>query len=590
MIQTLIYSLLCVEMLVAISQAITFQVRVKDTHAINRQIIIGGAFSLQCVTYIGMMLMSDAFWQFCFYVVCWFSGVVLIANLINMAAYSMDYQGKFVRHTISVIYYLGMVIYFADTFLGRGVMQRNGIGINYAVYSPLQIILHAVFDVIYLGGLFYIYIYFNREEFKKRERHLMRMWALTFAFSALGILLELLDLLFFMQHFPYMLFLCIGTILLMPRLLIYHRRIVIREEDYEDVLKENVTDIVFVCDDSFRVVYMNKRAHIVGQVIKNEFAGQKIQDIYLMTPETEERLYNNSVYGSYTVSAIYAPLNRRVTMDIRPVYDKFRELFVAVVTVYGMENEEANTAPIEETIVTGSTVSDEPESEFKIARGARLLLVNENSIRMNVFEKMLQPYSATVSRALNVDHALKDVREHTYDMIFVDQNLSKMTAFELAEQIRSMPGEYYREVPLVYTTDIPMDEQYKEFLGAGFNDYLLKPVSAKHLNHVLTRWLWKRYAKTDEEMSTSDSSKRELEELLSDCDTFFEKKDRLLFASSLRAVRQQCVILRLPEYESDARKLFRNALIDDSVVFEKQYRSFVTSFRDYMENMENATT
>ncbi|MBQ7582530.1 MAG: response regulator [Lachnospiraceae bacterium] len=582
MIYTLIYSILSIEMLIAISRAITFQVRVKDVHAINRQIIISGFFALQCVTFVAMMLVKNEFAQYLFYSLCWYSHVCLVANLINMGAYSLNYKGKFVRHVISVVYYLGMFIFFADVFLSKGVMQYNSRGIACPVYTPLQIILHSVFDVIFLFALLYIYVYFNRTKFKKRDQYLMRLWALTFSFSGIGILLELLDLMFFPTRFPYMLLCSIGTILMMPKLLIYHRRIVIREEDYEDILRENVFDLVFVCDDAFRVVYMNKRAHIVGQVIKNDFIGQRIPDIYLMSQETEERLYNNSVFGSYSISAIYAPLNRKITMDIRPVYDRFKELFVAVITVYGMENEEANTAPIEETH-TSTTVPDEPESEFKIARGARLLLVNENSIRMNVFEKMLQPYSATVYRAMDAKGALRDAKDRTYDMIFIDQNITGVTAFELAEEIRSLPGDYYKEVPIVYITDIPMDEQYKEFLDAGFNDYLQKPVSAKHLNHVLTRWLWKRYTK--DEFVNAYSDMQEIELLLSDCDTYYEKKDKLLFANCLRALRQQCVLLHLPEYENDTREIFRSLLIDESSVVDKLYKNFTASFRSYMESL-----
>ncbi len=582
MIQTLIYGILCIEMLVAISRAITFQVRVKDVHAINRQIITSAFFSLQCVTFVGMMLIKNDTVQYVLYSLCWYAGVCLMANLVNMGAYSLNYKGKFVRHVISVMYYLGLVIFFADIFLSKGEMVLNSAGIACPFYAPLQIILHAVFDVIFLFALAYIYVYFNRTKFKKRDQHLMKLWALTFSFSAIGIGLELIDLLFLPFRFPYMLLCSIGTILMMPKLLIYHRRITIRKEDYEDILRDNSVDLVFVCDDSFKVVFMNKRAHIVGQVIKHNFIGQRIPDIYLMSQETEERLYNNSVFGSYSIAAIYAPLNRKITMDVKPVYDRFKELFIAVITVSGMENEEANTAPIMETN-THPTVPDEPESEFRVARGAKLLLVNENSIRMNVFEKMLQPYSATVYRALDAKQALRDAKDRTYDMIFIDQNISQVTPFELTEEIRSLPGEYYKEVPIVYTTDIPMDEQYKEFLEAGFNDYLQKPVSAKHLNHVLTRWLWKRYAQ-DDTMVSADPDMSELEHLLEDCDAFCEKKEKLLFANCLRALRQQCVLMHLPEYENDARELFRAVLIDESGAVEKQYRNFSVTFRKYMEN------
>ena len=510
----------------------------------------------------------------------------MIANLINMGAYSLNYHGKFVSYLISVIYYLGLGIYFADTYLSGGSFGESLIGINYPIRFPVQIILHALFDVIYLAGLFYIYVYFTRTKLKKRERYLMRLWALTFAFSAIGAVLELVDLFFISLHLPYILLTCIGTIIHMPVLLIYHRRIVIREEDYEEILKGNVVDIVLVCDDTFKVIYTNKRGLIVGQVIKNDFIGQKVEDLFLLSPEMEARLYNDSINGSYSISAIYAPLNKKVTVDIRPVYDKFHELFVSVITIYGMENQEANTAPIDET-AQSTTVPDDPESEFRIARGARLLLVNENSIRINVFEKMLQPYSVKITRALSAKRAIEDISDHVYDMIFIDQNVSDLSAFDLAEEIRGMGGEYYQDVPLVYVTDIAMDDLYKAFLAAGFNDYLVKPVSAKYLNHVLTRWLWKRYAK-EEGMLSSDTATLELEMLLADCDAYYEKKDRLLFANCLRAVRQQCVLLRLPEYESDARELFRMLLIDETAAFEKSYQEFTSSFREYLVGAHSA--
>ena len=586
LLRVLIYGALFVEMLVAISRAISFQVRVKDVHAINRQIIISGAFALQCMTCISMQLTANDTVRYVLYTVCWYAGVVLVANLVNMGAYSLNYHGKFVSYLISVIYYLGLAIYFADTYLSGGMFGKSLIGINYPICFPVQIILHALFDVIYLAGLFYIYVYFTRAKLKKRERYLMRLWAITFAFSALGAILELIDLFFVSLHLPYILLTCIGTILFMPRLLIYHRRIVIREEDYEEILKGNVVDIVLVCDDTFKVIYTNKRGLIVGQVIKNDFIGQKVEDLFLLSPEMEARLYNDSINGSYSISAIYAPLNKKVTVDIRPVYDKFHELFVSVITIYGMENQEASTAPLDEAALN-ATVPDDPESEFRIARGARLLLVNENSIRINVFEKMLQPYSVKITRALSGKRALEDVGEHVYDMIFIDQNVSDIPAFELAEEIRNMSGEYYQDVPMVYVTDIAMDDQYKAFLTAGFNDYLVKPVSAKYLNHVLTRWLWKRYAK-DDEASSSDSALRDLELLLTDCDAYYEKKDRLLFANCLRAVRQQCVVLRLPEYESDARELFRMMLIDETASFEKSYHEFTSSFRAYLAGPHTA--
>ncbi|MBR6452531.1 MAG: response regulator [Lachnospiraceae bacterium] len=584
MISLLIGGLLFVEMLVAVSQAITFQVRVKDDLAIIRQIIISGAFFIQCISYIAMLILRDDVVLYVLYFIYWYAGVMMIANLVKMAAYSLDYHGRFLRYIISVIYYLGLVIYFADTFLSKGELTHTSFGVSYPMRSNAQIILYAVFDVIFLAALCYIYFYSLGKEQKKREKHLLNLWLRTFAFSAIGVALEFFCLLFLGFFFPAMLLFCIATIVQLPGLLIYHRRIVIREEDYREVLRSNDTDIVLVCDDAYRIVYMNKRAEIVGAVMKEDFRGQRIPDILLMSPETEEMLYANAMNGVYSIEATYAALNRKVSLNIRPIYDKYHELFSSVITLCGLKDQEPDTSPVNEHSQSAQT-QDGAESEFRIARGARLLLINENAIRINVFEKMLLPYSATVTRATNVPTAIREAAQHTFDMIFIDENVSGISAFELAQEIRGMPDPYYLEVPIVYCTDSSMDDQYKEFLEAGFNDYLLKPVSAKHLNHVLTRWLWKRYSKSTAELIAPDLGTKELEMLLFDCDHYYEKREKLLLANCLRAVRQQCVILDMPEFEGDARELLRDILLDESAAFDRQYRSFALSCRSRIERL-----
>lgn len=581
MFNILLYSILFIEILFAISCAITFQGKVNDNFAVRRQIIISIAFSLQGFAYITMLLSSSEVLSYFLYAVSWYSGVVLLANFVAMSAYSMNYRSGFVKYIISVIYYLGITIYFVDTFISKGVLVHENIGVSYLSFTTLQVIMHALYYAIFIAAMALIFSNFTIQPRKRRDRYLLTLWVATFSFVLIGVLFEFVELLFNIYNIPFVLLTCIGTILFMPKLLTYHRSIIMREEDYAQYLKNDIVDIVLICDDEYNVKYLNKRAIIAGQVIKEDFRGRKLSDIFLISPDVENSLYDNSRSNKISIPAVYSPLDRRINIEILPSYDKFGELFSSVITIRGMENEEADTAPVEHKEAdTSQTASAYPE-EYTIANGARVLIINENSIRLNVFEKMLQPYSLTVNRAVNVQIAYKEIVDNTYDIIFVDQNISKISPFDFVKRIRSLDDNYYKMVPICYCTDIPMDEQFKEFMDAGFSDHLLKPISAKQLNLVLTRWLWKRYTKEyvgNPDLISPDSDTKELRLLLQDCNMYYEKKDNLLLANCLRAVRQQCVILNLPEYEYDARALYKSVILGDLVFFEKQYNNFQSGF------------
>ena len=594
MINILLYSILFIEILFAISCAITYQGKVNDQTAVKRQIVISIAFSLEGFAYIAMLLTSSEVLSYFLYAISWYSGVVLLANLFLMSAYSMNYDSYFVKYIISVIYYLGIVIYFVDTFISKGVLVHESVGVSYLSYTTLQIIMHSLYYAVFIASLAFMFANFTIRPRKKRDRYLLTLWVLTFSFVLVGVLFEFFELLLSSYNIPFVLLTCIGTILLLPKLLKYHRDIDMREDDYSEYLKNDVTDIVLICDDEYNIRFINKRAVIIGQVIKEEFKDRKLLDVFRFSPDVENLLYDDTQVGKFTIYGKYAPLDKNISLDIMTSCDKFGELFSSVIVVKGLEDDEEIILPEELTETSKEvTVSLDHPEEYTIANGARVLIFIENSIRLNVFEKLLQPYSLTVSRVSNLQMAYKEIIDNTFDIIFVDQNLSKISPFEFTKKIRSLDDNYYKVVPICLCTDIPMDDQYMEFLEAGFTDFINKPISADDLNLVLTRWLWKRYTKENKSTQNNiiyfESDTSELRELLNDCNMFYEKKDNLLLAGCLRAIRQQCVMLNLAEFEYDARALYKSVILGDTVFFEKQYNSFQTGFLKAIDTMSFKT-
>lgn len=590
MLNILIYSILFIEILLAIYIAINFQDKVKDSFAVSRQTIISLAFSVEGFSYIGMLFCSSEVLRYFLYTISWYAGIVLLANFVTMAAYSINYNSDTVKYSISIIYYLGLIIYFVDTYIGKGKLLLGPVGIVYPTFTMIQIILHTLLCAVFIASLAMIYSNYSIKQSIKREQYLLLLWGVTFSFIIVGGLFEFVELLFYRVNIPFVLLICIGTILLMPKLMIYHRSITFVEEDYDDYLKSDNANIVFVCDDEYNIRFMNKRAVIAGQVIKENFRGRNISDIYLIAPEIENSLYDNIYTDVLRIPAVYSPLDRNITLEIRPYYDKFKEIFASVVTVYGMENVEANTVPIDKKENSKISSTTESNDAYNILSNSRVLIINENSIRLNVFEKMLQPYNLKVNRSTNVQTAYREIVDNTYDIIFVDQNISGITPFDFVKKIRALNDNYYSMVPICLCADKQLDDQYKTFFDAGFSDYLVKPISAKQLNLVLTRWLWKRYEKEqidDSKLISIDSDTRELRMLLEDCNFYYDKKNNLLLTNCLRAIRQQCVLLNLDEYEHFARRLYKSVILDDLVFFEKNYNDFQSRFLKALDNIEN---
>ncbi|HOO28838.1 MAG TPA: response regulator, partial [Lachnospiraceae bacterium] len=181
-------------------------------------------------------------------------------------------------------------------------------------------------------------------------------------------------------------------------------------------------------------------------------------------------------------------------------------------------------------------------------------------------------------RALGGGKAIGLLKENFYDIIFIDHKMSKINGLDAAKIIRAMPGEYYKTVPLVFCTDEKMDNIYKDFLEAGFSDYLLYPISVKHLSLVLTRWVWKKLEKQEalrKEEEVWDGNHREIEVLLNDSLMFYEKKNMMLFSFCIRGIKQMSMIIGSSNAEELAREAGNAILFEDMDMLEETYMELV---------------
>jgi CheY-like chemotaxis protein len=79
--------------------------------------------------------------------------------------------------------------------------------------------------------------------------------------------------------------------------------------------------------------------------------------------------------------------------------------------------------------------------------------------------------------------ALAAVRREQFDALISDIGMPGMNGYELAEQVRALPG--YEQVPMIAVTGFTMYDDRDRALASGFNAFLTKPISPNDLLSML---------------------------------------------------------------------------------------------------------
>lgn len=85
----------------------------------------------------------------------------------------------------------------------------------------------------------------------------------------------------------------------------------------------------------------------------------------------------------------------------------------------------------------------------------------------------------SVVTAASAPAALKAVRERQFDVIISDIGMPEMNGYQLAREVRLLPG--YETVPMVAVTGYSMFDDKERSTNAGFNAHMTKPIDPRAL-------------------------------------------------------------------------------------------------------------
>ncbi len=181
---------------------------------------------------------------------------------------------------------------------------------------------------------------------------------------------------------------------------------------------------------------------------------------------------------------------------------------------------------IEQTIIDPTPVSavnyngqkdnvTEKEAEcLFIAPEAHILLVDDNELNLVVAKELLKPLRMQIDTAENGLQAVKMVRDSQYDLVLMDHMMPVMDGIEAAKAIRALPEDKYQKLPIIALTANAMVDARKEFLNAGMNGFVAKPIDFTRICNQLKLWLPKDLVRD----VPKEEAKKLLADDLSDCE------------------------------------------------------------------------
>ena len=132
------------------------------------------------------------------------------------------------------------------------------------------------------------------------------------------------------------------------------------------------------------------------------------------------------------------------------------------------------------------------ESGERELDGAKILLVEDNELNMEIAEFMLTTAGATVVKAANGEEAVKAFAASApgeYQAILMDVMMPVMDGFQATQAIRALERTDALRVPIIAMTANAYADDVERALAAGMNEHVAKPVEMRKLIDAVKKFL-----------------------------------------------------------------------------------------------------
>ena len=129
------------------------------------------------------------------------------------------------------------------------------------------------------------------------------------------------------------------------------------------------------------------------------------------------------------------------------------------------------------------------EKESFTAPGAKVLVVDDNTMNLLVAEKLLARTKVQVTTCQSGRECLDWMRREYFDVILLDHMMPEMDGMETLAKSKELEGNRCVNTPVIALTANAVQGAREEYIRAGFHDYLSKPIEPKRLEEMLQKYI-----------------------------------------------------------------------------------------------------
>ncbi len=144
--------------------------------------------------------------------------------------------------------------------------------------------------------------------------------------------------------------------------------------------------------------------------------------------------------------------------------------------------------------------------QFKL-QDVHVLVAEDNTFNQLIMKSFLEEINCTVDLAANGWEVLEKVSKTSYDLIMMDIQMPGLDGVETTCHIRNSPEERIRDIPIIAVTANVLKKKVAEYLRAGMNDYLFKPLNPFDVHEKIKQHVDPARIKTRPEQPMIDVSR-----------------------------------------------------------------------------------
>ncbi len=233
-------------------------------------------------------------------------------------------------------------------------------------------------------------------------------------------------------------------------------------------LKDDEVTLIFSVSDSGIGIESSKRAHIFEPFVQSD--------------SSTTRRYGGTGLGLSICRGFAELMNGQLWVDSE--VGKGSVFYFKVPLKTPQE-----TKPLAETSITEARSGQVITGPSADTQGLTILVVDDNDLNLLIAQRMLIKKGHRVITAKNGREALEKLKDHKYDLLFMDVNMPDMDGLETTRMIR----HYERDAgightPVIAMTAYTQDEDRQRCLASGMDGYLSKPIDIKAIEQILARF------------------------------------------------------------------------------------------------------